>query len=76
MPTKRPRIARAHRPQGLTAEELAWLTGKPVPGMNVFWVHLRGREKCERCRHLLEEHADLIPPGRLPVLLSDLEHWA
>lgn len=76
MPTKRQRTARAHRPQGLSPAELEWLTGSPQPGANRFWVHLRSAEKVARCRALIEAHDDLIPAGRLPALLADLEHWA
>ncbi len=75
MPTKRQRIGRAHRPQGVSPAELAWLTGSPQPGANRFWAHVRGAEKVARCRALIEAHDDLIPHGRLPRLLDDLAHW-
>ena len=75
MPTKRTRASRTHRPQGLSAAELQWLSGEAVPGANRFWVHVRGAEKAARARWLIEEHGDLIPDGRLPALLDDLAHW-
>jgi hypothetical protein len=77
MPTNRTRTRRAPLAEELqpTPEELQWLTGVPQEGANRFWVHTWGRDKAARCRRLVAEHADLIPPRRLPALLADLARW-
>lgn len=66
---------RTSLPGEITPSELAWLTGRDVPGMNVFWVHSRGAEKAERCRWLLVEFAHLVPPTRFGQIEEDLRHW-
>ena len=76
MPTKRSRVARGWRSAALSPAELQWLSGQAQPGANRFWAHTRGAAKAERCRQLLHEHAHLVPVGRMPKLLRDIEHWA
>lgn len=75
MPTTRRRKTRPQRLATLSPAELEWLTGIPQQGANRFWIHGRGAAKVARCRELMLEHADLIPPGRLPALEADLEFW-
>lgn len=77
MPTNRKRISRIRRADDLTPEELEWLTGVPQAGANAFWkFRCWLPDQLARCRELVERHAALIPPGRLPKLLQDIEHWA
>lgn len=64
------------RPGELSPEERQWLTGEHEPAANPFWQHTRGAAKAERCRQLLHEHSHLVPVGRMPKLLRDIEHWA
>lgn len=75
MPTTRRRKTRPQRLASVSPAELEWLTGTPQPGANRFWIHGRGDAKVARCRALMQEHAELIPPGRLPALEADLEFW-
>lgn len=75
MPTTRKRKTRPQRLASVSPAELEWLTGTPQPGANRFWIHGWGDAKVARCRALMQEHADLIPPGRLPALEADLEFW-
>jgi len=75
MPTNRRRVRRTPRPSGLSPSEIQWLTGRPQEGANVFWQHVRGHDKVVRCRRLIAENGELIPPGRLPALIEDLKHW-
>ena len=70
MPTKRQRIGRAHQAAGVSPSEMAWLTGKPQPGANKFRQHLAGQRVARGLAGLLEEHADLIPEGRLRSALA------
>jgi len=75
MPTTRRRKTRTQHLASLSPAELEWLTGEPQPGANRFWRHVCGIAKFERCWLLMQEHAELIPLGRLPALEADLEFW-
>ena len=76
MPSNRRRMPRVPRLTGPSPAELEWLTGKPQPGANRFWCHIRGEAKVTRCRALMAEHAALIPLDRLPGLERDLQFWS
>ncbi|MFA6312645.1 MAG: hypothetical protein WCV99_12425 [Sterolibacterium sp.] len=75
MPTNRRRKVRPQRLASVSPAELEWMTGEPQPGANRFWIHTRGDAKVARCMALMQEYAELIPPGRLPALEADLEFW-
>jgi hypothetical protein len=80
VPTKRVRTDRtpvAYLGELLDVEE-NWLLGREQPWGNGrrFWSHAGGRRKAERCRFLIEQYRDVIPPERLPRLLRDVEKWA
>jgi len=70
----RRRITRQHT--GLTPDEEAWLTGRDIEGAGKLWWFRQGPHTVDRCRWLLAEYIDLVPPGRMRQLKRDIARWS
>jgi hypothetical protein len=73
MPTKRKRRTRPH--MALQPHEIEWLTGIEQPNAGKLWKYIAWRY-VERYALLLETHREMVPRGRMKLLLADLERWS
>ena len=76
MPTKRTRRKRVRRVTELTPAERQWLTGERVEGADNLWRFRHYEGKVERCRLLIAQHPELVPPGHMAELEEDIRRWS